>query len=105
MKYDGYQISIERSIARILSTPLGTRVMLPEFGSRLHELIDRVVDDEWRLDLRRFVFEALERWEKRIKFINAQPALIDATAGKLAVTVIYSMADNQITSLKIGLNV
>ena len=39
-------ISVGESISRILTTPLGTRVMRPEYGSDLHLLIDRTVDDE-----------------------------------------------------------
>ena len=47
----GYLTTIEESIKDILLTPLGSRVMLPEYGSRLFELIDRRVDDEFRADL------------------------------------------------------
>ena len=62
-----YLIDIENSIKDILLTPLGSRVMLPEYGSRLFELIDRKVDDEFRSDLACYVIEAVERWEKRVK--------------------------------------
>lgn len=61
-----YQISIEKSVARILATPVGTRVMRPEFGSRLHELLDRRTDDGWMVDCVRHTYEALDRWEPRI---------------------------------------
>ena len=62
-----YLIDIENSIKDILLTPLGSRVMLPEYGSRIYELIDRKVDDEFRADLACFVIEAVEKWEKRVK--------------------------------------
>lgn len=62
-----YLIDIENSIRDILLTPLGSRVMLPEYGSRIYELIDRKVDDEFRADLACFVIEAVEKWEKRVK--------------------------------------
>ena len=61
-----YQISINDSIARILNTPLGSRVMRPEFGSEIHKLIDRKLDDKWRLDFTRFTASAIEKWEKRV---------------------------------------
>ncbi|MBE3022939.1 GPW/gp25 family protein [Campylobacter sp. 7477a] len=60
-------VSIKESIKDILLTPLGSRVMLPEYGSRLFELIDRRVDDEFRADLACYVIEAVEKWEKRVK--------------------------------------
>ncbi|MDY6120432.1 MAG: GPW/gp25 family protein [Campylobacter sputorum] len=59
--------SIEESIKDILLTPLGSRVMLPEYGSRLFELVDRRVDDSFRADLAYFVIDAVSRWEKRVK--------------------------------------
>jgi Bacteriophage baseplate protein W len=59
------QLSIEESIRRILVTPLGSRVMMPEYGSRLFELIDRPVNDEWILDAVRFSSEAIETNEPR----------------------------------------
>ena len=62
-----YLADIKESIKDILLTPLGSRVMLPEYGSRLLELIDRKVDDEFRADLACYVIEAVERWEKRVK--------------------------------------
>ena len=62
-----YKISIANSINRILKTPLGSRVMRPEFGSRLYELRDREFNDEFKLDATRFTYEALSKNEPRIK--------------------------------------
>lgn len=62
-----YLADIKQSIKDILLTPLGSRVMLPEYGSRLFELIDRKVDDEFRADLACYVIEAVEKWETRVK--------------------------------------
>ena len=62
-----YLADIKESIKDILLTPLGSRVMLPEYGSRLFELIARKVDDEFRADLACYVIEAVEKWEPRVK--------------------------------------
>lgn len=61
------QISTEESIRRILITPLVSRVNMPDYGSRLFELIDKPVNDEWILDATRYTFEAVERNEPRAK--------------------------------------
>lgn len=55
-----YQASLEESLKRILETPLGSRVMLPEFGSKLYLLTDRRMDDNFKLDFYRYVAEAIE---------------------------------------------
>jgi len=62
-----YLADIKESIKDILLTPLGSRVMLPEYGSRLFELIDRKGDEEFRADLACYVIEAVEKWEPRVK--------------------------------------
>lgn len=59
-------ITTEESIKRILLTPLGSRVMMPEYGSRLFELIDKTVTDEWLLDASRYTYEAIENNEPRV---------------------------------------
>lgn len=67
-----YQVSVAESIKRILETPIGTRVMRPEFGSRLHELIDKRMDEKWKLDFVRFTAEAIDKWEKRVKLTDVE---------------------------------
>jgi len=62
-----YQISIADSINRILKTPLNTRVQRPEFGSLLYTLRDRNFDDEYKLKATRYTYEAISRFEPRVK--------------------------------------
>ncbi len=71
-----YLTDIEKSIERILSTPLGSRVMQPTFGSELYLLIDRRVDDMWKLLFAKYVFEAIETWEKRVKVQSVTPVIL-----------------------------
>ena len=86
-----YLIDIENSIKDILLTPLGSRVMLPEYGSRIYELIDRKVDDEFRADLACFVIEAVEKWEKRVKIDEVR--LIGLKDHKLSFKVVLMSGD------------
>ena len=86
-----YLIDIENSIKDILLTPLGSRVMLPEYGSRIYELIDRKVDDEFRADLACFVIEAVEKWEKRVK--SDEVRLMSLKDHKLSFKVVLMNGD------------
>jgi phage baseplate assembly protein W len=56
---------LRQSIWDILTTPVGTRVMRRDYGSRLFELIDRPVNSGWVMDAYAYTAEALERWEPR----------------------------------------
>ena len=65
--------SIETRAKRIIETPLGSRVMLPTFGSRLFELIDKTIDEKYRLMFIASTYEAFfneekkELWDKELE--------------------------------------
>ena len=62
-----YEINIADSINRILKTPLGSRVQRPEFGSLLYTLRDRNFDDEYKLKATKYTYEAISKYEPRVK--------------------------------------
>jgi len=76
-------ISIEDSITTILTTILGSRIMLEWYGSKLHELIDKRMNKEWILDFRRYTYLAIQRCEKRVKLSNVEIISYDAVAGTI----------------------
>ncbi len=63
---------LRQSIEVILTTRLGTRVMRPEFGSRLPELIDRPLTQETLVRMYAATAEALEKHEFRVKLTRVQ---------------------------------
>lgn len=63
---------IEQSIAQILTTPIGTRVMRREFGSLLPELIDRPLNSETTLLIYAATATALHRWEPRFRLVKVE---------------------------------
>ena len=67
----GRQISckehLQQSIADILITPIGSRVMRRTYGSYLFELIDQAANAAGILRLMAATADALMRWEPRLK--------------------------------------
>jgi phage baseplate assembly protein W len=57
---------INQAIHMILSTRPGERLFLPEYGSRLPELVFEQDDEVLHILLRIWTADALARWEKRI---------------------------------------
>ncbi|WP_059425972.1 GPW/gp25 family protein [Campylobacter hyointestinalis] len=94
-----YLVDIENSIKDILQTPLGSRVMLPEYGSRLYELIDKKIDDEFRANLSWYVIEAVEKWEKRIKIDEVK--LVSLDSHKLKIKLILTNSEELSLNLEI----
>lgn len=74
----------EQSIAKILTTPIGSRVMRREFGSRLHDLIDAKMVQRNVLALYVAAAEAIARWEPRFALTVAS---IDETSPNGRVTL------------------
>ncbi len=63
---------LAQSIADILSTPLGSRVMRRDYGSLLFELIDRPINGAIRMLLHAATAIALARWEPRLQLTRVQ---------------------------------
>ena len=57
---------LRQSVRDILTTPIGTRVMRRDYGSRLYQLVDAPMNDATRLDMIAATYEALEAWEPRL---------------------------------------
>ncbi len=58
---------LRQSIRDILTTPIGSRVMRREYGSRLYQLIDAPINRSILLEIYAATAEALIRWEPRFR--------------------------------------
>ena len=61
-----------QSIAKILTTPVGTRIARRDFGSELPELVDAPNNGATRVRLYAAAATALMRWEPRLKLSRVQ---------------------------------
>ena len=57
---------LRQSITDILTTPIGSRVMRREYGSRLYELVDAPVNKQTLIEIYVSTAEALLKWEPRL---------------------------------------
>jgi uncharacterized protein len=57
---------LRQSIRDILTTPVGSRVMRRDYGSRIFELVDSPLNDRTRVDIFAATADALARWEPRL---------------------------------------
>ncbi len=58
---------LKQSIIDILTTPIGSRIMRRNYGSRLFELVDKPINRDFTLEIYAATAEALGKWEKRFK--------------------------------------
>ena len=74
---------IKQSIANILSTPIGSRVMRRDYGSRLFERIDKPINGELIAEIYSDIVEAISTWEPR--FEVEQVTLQSIDKGKIVI--------------------
>ena len=58
---------LKQSVADILTTRIGSRVMRRDYGSNIMKLVDQPMNDSWVVDVVAEVQRALTKWEPRIK--------------------------------------
>lgn len=84
---------ISQSIADILTTPLGSRIMRREYGSLLPDLIDQPTNSRLVIQLYAAVIAALMRWEPRIRISRVQFSL-SSTAGAVILDLYTTLVSN-----------
>lgn len=82
---------IEQSIAIILGTMPGERVMRPEFGCRAWELVFAPNDAATHSLITYYVEEALKFWEPRIELLSVEARNAPEESGMLVVEIQYEI--------------
>ena len=82
---------LDQSIIIILTTSPGQRVMRPSFGCRLHELIFAPNNSQTAAQARRFVEQALARWEPRIRVVEIETGPDPDNADRLMIQIDYEV--------------
>ena len=79
------------SILLILGTPIGTRPMVPEFGSRFVDMIFEPNDSVLVRTAQREVVSAISRWEPRVEI---QEASVIPDENVLALTIRFTLVSD-----------
>ncbi|AZC23230.1 hypothetical protein EDF83_0604 [Pseudomonas protegens] len=77
---------VRQSIEDILTTPLGSRRMRPEYGSDLRRYVDLPVTGGWKSAVQAEVARALLRWEPRLKLERVQ--VVAVVGGQISFQLI-----------------
>ena len=84
-----YEEDIRQSMRIMLETAPGERVMRPNFGCGIHELVFSIVDSTAIQQIRSSVQEALRRCEARIDVLDVTVEEAATREGKLLVQIEY----------------
>ena len=89
------QDHLTQSIADILTTPRGSRVMRRDYGSRLPDLIDAPMNGETMIDVVAETAEALDRWEPRLRLRRVE--ILSARPGAMSLRLSGDVAGAQVS--------
>jgi len=84
---------IRQSVQDILSTPLGSRVMLPGYGSNLLRLVDHPADHVTAVRVVMATAVAIARWEPRVTINTIE--VLKAGEGQIIVTIRATDTESQ----------
>lgn len=80
---------LRQSIADILSTPLGSRRMRLDYGSRVPELVDAPMNPGVVADLVATTAQAIRQWEPRVTLRRV--GVRAAEAGRLTIDLVVTV--------------
>ena len=84
-----YEQDIKEAIWIILGTAKGERVMRPDFGCGIHDLIFTPINTATITLVENSVREALTIWEPRIELIKVEASSEKSEEGKMLVSIDY----------------
>lgn len=84
-----YEEDIKESIWIIIGTAKGERVMRPDFGCGIHDLVFAPINTATVTLIENSVREALTLWEPRIELISVEASTKKANEGELPVSIDY----------------
>jgi hypothetical protein len=82
---------IEQSIRMIVLTPKGQRIMRPEFGCHIHELVFAPNDAATAGLAARYVGEAVGMWEPRVSVHEVTAARDVSDPTRLLIEILYDV--------------
>lgn len=84
-----HEADIHQAIRIVLGTARGERLMRPDFGCGIHELVFEVMDTATLTRVETAVRECLTKYEARIELLGVGVDPLHAAEGKLLVEISY----------------
>lgn len=88
---------LRQSLQDILTTPVGTRVMRRDYGSRLYQLVDAPLNRGTIAELYAATAEAIRRWEPRFKLSSVKASAAATGSVELNLTGTYLPDGSQVS--------
>jgi phage baseplate assembly protein W len=88
---------LKQSIVDILSTPIGSRVMRRNYGSRIFDLIDKPINKELFPQIYAAIADTLQKWEPRFKLEKITITEVKESHVSVSLNGVYLLTEQTIT--------
>jgi uncharacterized protein len=92
LSQSSYEENVRESIFVVLGTAPGERVMRPDFGCRIHDLMFAPNNDETAARAEYYCEEALYKYEPRIESVKCEAIPSRDEPNRLDLRVVYQIA-------------
>ena len=89
IRFSEYEEDVQQSIRIILSTRKGERVMRPDFGCGIHDLVFAVINTTTLTEIENGVRDALAKFEPRIDVTRVKADSGGGIDGQLLISIDY----------------
>lgn len=86
---------IRQSVADIITTPIGSRVMRRDYGSLVPELLDMPMNDALLMQVYAATIIAVTRWEPRIQITGTRSIVSTAVHGQVLIELYGKTSDGE----------
>ena len=82
---------IQQSLFIILNTTPGERIMQPEFGCNLKQLVFEIIDSSFFAKLDHLIYQAILNFEPRVKYLASHVLNRDEHNGVLVISIDFML--------------
>lgn len=84
---------LAQSLRTLLTTPIGSRLMRRDYGSRIPDLLDAPINPATRMRLAAAAYIAIRRWEPRLSLSRITFDVDTAAPGRLVAQITATRTD------------
>lgn len=90
------EVNIQESILIILQTPKGQRLMRPDFGCELDQLVFAPNNAATISLAKYYVTQSIDAWEPRVELQNVEVTISNAEPNKLLIAIDYIVRETNV---------
>jgi len=90
------QEDVEQSLSILFQTLSGERVMFDHYGSDLHSCLFANIDSALISDIETMIYEAVLRYESRVKIIDISIQPDSTSVSKLSISLQYRLSNSEL---------